>query len=163
EVAAEAAWVPRRMTRDAAHPGIVVRVGAITAGRRIAPDHPVAIEPDGLGEVGAPVVVRRIRVDRVDDLSDLPGQVGLDHRALDDGIPPLLEPALPERRPQDLEVPSPLAGLLRGGIRCGAGRDEVGPLRGRAVAVDALDLDGRADLAVKLGVAVHVLDEVTVD
>ena len=45
----------------------------------------------------------------------------------------------------------------------GPAGQERRPVGGRAVAVDALDLDGGADLAVKLGVAVHVLDEVAVD
>ena len=47
---------------------------------------------------------------------------------------------------------------------------EAGPLvmrvarwPGRAVAVDALNLDGRANLAIELGVAVGVLNEMTVD
>ena len=44
-----------------------------------------------------------------------------------------------------------------------AAGQERGTVRGRAVAVDALDLDGRADFAVKLGVAVHVLNEVAID
>ena len=61
------------------------------------------------------------------------------------------------------EIAAVLARLGRGGVGRGAAGQQRGSLAGRAVAVDALDLDGRANLAVELGVAVGVLDEMAVD
>ena len=68
-----------------------------------------------------------------------------------------------ERRAQDREIAAVFARFGRGGVGRRAAGEQRGPLAGRAVAVDALDLDGRANLAVELGVAVSVLDEMAVD
>src|SRR5262249_47853389 len=55
------------------------------------------------------------------------------------------------------------AAVLPGRVVSRAGGAQRGPLRRRAVAVNALDLDAGADLLRKLGVAVDVLDEMTID
>ena len=163
KVAAETARVPGRVAGDAAHLGAGVGAGILAAAGQVAPDHLVALEADGLGQARPLVVVLGPGVDRIGDLGDLPGQVGLDHRVLDDLVAAPLEPALLERRAERREIAAVLARFGRGGIGRRAGGDERRSLAGRAVAVDALDLDGRADLAVELGVAVDVLDEMAVD
>src|SRR5262245_46057664 len=89
---------------------------AVAAAWRVAPDHLVAIKPDGLGQVGTPVVVRRLRVDGVDHLGDLPFQVALHHGALDDRVPSLLEPALPEGRTERGQVAAALTRFNGRGI-----------------------------------------------
>ena len=62
---------------------------------------------------------------------------------------------LPEGRPQGGQVAAVLARRGRRGVGGRAGGQQRRALAGRAVAVDALDLDGGADLAVELGVAVR--------
>ena len=71
---------------------------------------------------------------------------------------------LPKRRAQGREIAAVFARFGRRRCRTpGRWSQERRALAGRAVAVDALDLDGRADFAVELGVAVDVLDEMAID
>ncbi len=134
------------------------------AGGQLAPDHLVRlVEPNGLGQVCPLVVVLRLRIDRVGNLGDLPGQIGLDHRVLNDPVAAALETTLLERGPQSRQVAALLARFGRRGVGRRAGRHERGAACRRAVAVDALDLDRRAHLAIQLGVAVGVLDEMAID
>src|SRR5262249_46657354 len=127
----------------------------------VAPDHAVVrAEAHRLGQVGTGVVAGVAGGDGVDDLRHLPAQVLLDHRTLDDLVALALEAAAARRGAQGLEVAS--AALRAGGVGRGAGGPQRGPVRGRAVAVDALDLDPGPHLPLQLRVAVDVLHEVAV-
>ncbi len=160
EVAAEAARVPRRVAGDARHLRVGVGHVLLAARGDVAPLEPAAgRDPDGLGQPGFLVVVAAGRIDRVGRLDDLPGQVRLDHRILIQAAVPDLEPPPARGRPQGPEVPAVGAAGVRGRA---AGHQRGLPVR-RPVAVDALDLDGRADLALQTIVAVHVLDVVAID
>ncbi len=164
QVAAEAARVPGRVAGDAAH--VVVGVGAgVFAGRRAGRPRRSVRSRTGPSWPGAPSRCSALAgIDRVGDLDDLPGQVGLDHRVLDDLVAPALEPALLEGRAQGRQVParpcptrprrcptpgrsssgaSPACRRCRGS-RCTGSRWPRGPRR-------------------RAGVAVHVLDEVAID
>src|ERR1700733_8065693 len=91
-MAAITAWVPRRMTGNAAHLGIAVSTAAATLGRQIAPDHvAVLLEAHRLGQGRLLVVIRMQRIDDVDDLLYLPAQVFLDTGVLEDLIAAALE------------------------------------------------------------------------
>src|SRR5262249_8406870 len=81
----------------------------------------------------------------------------IDHRALEDPFAAADKAALAAGGAQGLQVSA------AGRAGCRAGSFQGGPAVDRAVAVDALDLDGGADLAVELGVAVTVLNEMAVD
>ena len=101
-----------------------------------------------------------LRIDRRLRLLDLPGQSLLDHRVLEDPVPLNDEPALAGGRAQIAEIAPPLGARGVGGR---SARPQAGDPVDGAVAIDAADLDRRADLAVEPGVAVGVLDEVAVD
>src|SRR5262249_2074935 len=113
-------------------------------------------EADGLGQSGTLVVIGMIRVDDVLHLLDVPDEILLDHRALNDLVALALETALPPWRAHRFKVAA-LVGRRR------AARAQQGGSRDGAVAVGALNLDRRPHLAVELRVAVHVLDEVAID
>src|SRR6185369_17726233 len=150
EVAAEATRRPRGVAGEAAHLVVGVReLGRI--GGRVAPG--AAVRLHRLGQARLLAVARVAGRHRVHDLRDFPLDVFVHHRPLGDLAAAAGEARLAPGRAEPREVH---AG------RGGAGRGQVGRTRDRAVTVDAVDLDGRARLAVELAVAVHVLLEVAV-
>ena len=158
QMAAEAARHPRRVAGVAGHS----RVGVRQAARRVgaAPAHAVALH--GLGEGRARVVARMIRIERIGDLRNRPLQAVGDHRALDDDAARAAgrhEARIAERRHQIGEVGARLVAARRRRAGCPQRRARAR----RAVAVDAVDLDRVARLAVEVAVAVAVLREVAVD
>src|SRR5262249_43661883 len=161
QVTAVTARVPGGMAGDAAHVAVGVGAGLLAPRRQVAPDHAVArVEAHRLGQVGTGVVAGVAGGDGVDDLRDLPAQVLLDHRSLDDPVAVALEAAAARRGAQPLEVAA--AALRVGGVGRGAGGPQRGPPGDGAVAVDALDLDPGPHLPLQLGVAVAVLHEMAV-
>ena len=67
------------------------------------------------------------------------------------------------RLPKGVRRPQSCGRLVARGAAAGPVVCSVGVFADRAVAVDALDLDGGTHLAVQLGVAVRVLDEMAID
>ena len=129
----------------------------------VAPDH-LPVCRTGPSWPGAPLVVvlaeRGSIVSAVWAISQ--ARFALDHRVLDDLFAAPLESAC-RNGVRSTERSRPSFPFGRGGIGRGPAGKSVARSPGDAVAVDALDLDGRANLAVELGVAVGVLDEVAVD
>src|SRR5262249_50942597 len=104
------------MAGDAAH--ILVGMGtevAVAVGHVAPLESAVAAETDRLGQLRAGIVVFTPRIDRVDDLLDLPAQVFLDHRILDDLVAAPLEALLTERGEERRQVASGRPGRVRGG------------------------------------------------
>jgi len=147
QMAAEATLVPGRMAGDAA--GALIGMGArARVLGNIAPFQGALIaEAHGFGQAGAFVVVRVARRDDVLDLDDFPGQVFFDHGILNDFVPLALETAFAEGSAQSFQVASTLG-------RGGPGASQVRPFADGAVAIGALNLDGRPHLAVQFRVAV---------
>src|SRR5690606_3871554 len=147
QVAATATGGPREMAGEARH--LVFAVGAL-AGR----DAGAELEPAGLGAAAAhqlgarrpSVEVRVRRVDAVLDEADLPFELGIDDRALDQRLPthtvvsPLKAP-LAVRVAQQREIVA-----LRRRSRAAGQQRWIGV--GGPVAVLAADLDRVGDLAV---------------
>src|SRR5262249_23124960 len=149
---------------------VLVRVSTATIGnaglgrrRNIAIDKLVAFPAHRLGQGGLGIVVLAGRVDGGLGLDDLPGDVLLDHRVLEDPVSLALEAGLAPRRPQGSEITAKPRFARRRGVRRRPGRAQAGFLGDGAVAVDALDLDGGTHLHLEPRVAVAVLDVVAVD
>ena len=159
QMAAKAAGVPGAVAGDTAHQ--VVAMGArFWPGGPTPLERPVLGPTHRLGKGRQRVVMLAFRVDGGLRLLDLPSEILLHHRVLVDAFALDDEPPLARGRAEGPQVAASL------GAR-GVARGAAGPQRreavGRSVAVDAGDFDRRANLAVELGVAVHVLDEVAVD
>src|ERR1700692_4178476 len=93
--------------------------------------------------------------DGVAGLHHFPFFVLIAHGALDQRIATPFESAKSRRRAQRLEVAST-------GGRGRAGGNQIGARTYRAVAIDAIDLDRSARLAINFSVAVIVLPEVAI-
>jgi len=151
EVAAEAARGPGRVAREAGHLRVVVRE-RLSRARRAAPARSVPEQRLGVGR--ALVEARVARCHRVPDLRHLPLAALLDHAPLQQLPLAAGEAGQAERRRLQGQV---------GPTRCGTRGTQRRRRTHRPVAVDAVDLDRGARLAVEHPRPVHVLAEVAVD
>ena len=154
QVAAGTAGGPRGMAGVTLH--VVVAVRQVVAGDIQAVILCRRVPAHELGPGGLFVVARVGGIHRVLDQAHLPLQVGVEYRALDQGVAVPFEAQATVRVADGAEVGAAVQGR-------GAGGEQVGVGGGRAVAVLAVDLHRGGDLAVNMAVAVGVLGKVAVD
>src|SRR5881394_641028 len=146
-------WSPRRMTRVASHPAVLMSEFRFTL-RRVAPGFAVLL--DCLRQPRLFAVMRIAGSDRVPNLHHLPFLVLFKHR-------PLVQPIVPPVETTLLPWCAKPAKIRAAHGSRRAGRHKRCPLLNGAVTIHAVNLNGIARLAVEFPIAVAILFEVAVD
>src|SRR6056297_387800 len=175
KVTAETRRIPRTVTSNAGDLAILVGTLRKIVLRRAAPSQgTVEVQSHAFGRVGSNVVVGATGTHRVGGLGDFPPQIGFDGAALDQfrflsRFAKDFEAFGAESGPQCQQVGAALGSRRAGRGQSGRGAGsklgfhffDQGSIR-RAVTIDALDLDRRADLVVQNRIPVTVVVVMTV-